>query len=457
MKIIQLTVENIKRVQAVTIEPKGPAVIIGGDNRQGKSSTLDSIAYALGGGRLIPEKPIRNGAKHARIEVDLGELVVERTFTKKGSTLKVTPKDGPSVSSPQAVLDKLIGKLSFDPLAFLEMEPKKQVQTLKELVGLDFNDLDRKKEDLYEQRKEINLTIKNLNGQIEGIPEHLDLPAPVDVNELLSKIEEAEKHNGQLAWLEQAKAEAARQAEKAAEEIARCETEITELRERALKLKERQGELEQSKASQVETVESLANQIATFETIDAAPLKQAIANAEATNRKIHETEQRKTLTKELRSKNNEATKLTLAFEGIDEKKEQRLAEVKFPVPGLSFSEDGVLLNNLPLEQASQREQIALGVGIGFAMNPGLKIALVRNASLLDDNGLAMVAQIAEEQGGQIWLERVSKGAECSVVIEDGLVSEDRTQDGTFDPQRTPLSGASPALALEEQNKKEVAA
>lgn len=424
LKIVQLTVENVKRVQAVTIVPRGPAVIIGGDNRQGKSSTLDSIAYALGGGKLIPDKPIRNGAKHARIEVDLGELVVERTFTKKGSSLKVTPKDGPSLSSPQAVLDRMIGKLSFDPLAFLQMEPKKQVQTLKELVGLNFNDLDAEKERLYEERKEINRDVKNLEGQLEGIEEHKDAPAePVSVDALLAQIDEAEKHNAELVSLEQRQSEAQREAERNQSEIDRCEKEIEDLRSRALALKEQQATLAKTRDENLQLASEITDRIEVFETKDTQTLKAAIKNAEESNRKIRENELRKQVQKDLRAKTGESLKITLAIEAIDEKKEQRLAEAKFPVDGLSFSEDGVLLNGLPLEQASQREQIALGVGIGFAMNPNLKIALVRNASLLDENGLAEIAQVAEEQGGQIWLERVGHGKECQVIIEDGLVAE----------------------------------
>lgn len=424
LKIVQLTVENVKRVQAVTITPAGNAVIIGGDNRQGKSSTLDSIMYALAGGKSIPDKPMRNGSKHARIEIDLGEMIVERKFTKAGSTLTVTPKDGPKFSSPQSVLDKMIGKLSFDPLAFLQMEPKKQVQTLKELVGLDFNDLDAKKEKLYEQRKEVNRDAKNLEGQLEGIPEHENVPAePVLVDALMVQIEEADTYNAQVVALGQSKSEAERQAARDEEEIARCEQELESLRKRAIELKDKQSSLAESKNAQIQLAADLDDRIAKFETKDTAPLKEAIKTAEETNRKIRENDQRQIVTKQLRAKTGESMKLTLAMEAIDGDKEQRLAAANFPVPGLSFSEDGVLLNGFPLEQASQREQIALTVGIGFAMNPGLKIALVRNASLLDDSGLELVAQIAEEQDGQIWLERVGHGKECQVIIEDGLVQE----------------------------------
>lgn len=426
LRIVQLTVENVKRVQAVTITPNGNTVIIGGDNKQGKSSTLDSIAYALGGGKLIPEKPIRNGAKHARIEVDLGEFVVERKFTKTGSTLTVTPKDGPKFPSPQAVLDKLIGKLSFDPLAFLDMEPKKQLLTLKELVGINFDDLDKKREQLYEERSLINRDIKNLDGQIEGIPEHADIPdAPVLVDTLLVQIEEAEQHNAKATQLAVAKTDAEREVERCQNEIANREKAIEELRQRAISMKEEQAQLTATMSDYAARAASLSGEIGAFESKDTSSLKEAIKNAEETNRKIRDKEAHKTLTKQLRAKNADAMKLTLAIEGIDGEKEARLAEAKFPVQGLSFGEDGVLLNSLPLEQASSREQIETSVGISFATSGGLKIALVRNASLIDEKGLALIAKIAEEQNGQLWLERVSHGSECSVIIEDGMVSEVR--------------------------------
>jgi hypothetical protein len=61
--------------------------------------------------------------------------------------------------------------------------------------------------------------------------------------------------------------------------------------------------------------------------------------------------------------------------------------------------------------------------MGFAMNPKLKILLIRDGSLLDEDNLKMVAEMAEKEGGQLWLERVSEGSEVSVIIEDGMVKK----------------------------------
>ena len=134
MKIIELQAENVKRLKAVDITPDGTLQIIGGKNAQGKSSVLDAIWLALGGGKATKETvlPIREGESKASVTLDLGDLVVARSWTLKGTTLKVTAKDGATYRSPQKMLDELVGRLSFDPLAFTRLSAREQRTRRKE-------------------------------------------------------------------------------------------------------------------------------------------------------------------------------------------------------------------------------------------------------------------------------------------------------------------------------------
>ncbi len=123
MKIIGLQAERIKRIVAVDIKPNGNLVQITGKNAQGKTSVLDSIWWALGGLANVQGRPIKDGENNAFIKLDLGEIVVTRKFKKVGeneftSTLSVETAEGTNVSSPQKVLDELLGELSFNPLEF---------------------------------------------------------------------------------------------------------------------------------------------------------------------------------------------------------------------------------------------------------------------------------------------------------------------------------------------------
>jgi len=61
--------------------------------------------------------------------------------------------------------------------------------------------------------------------------------------------------------------------------------------------------------------------------------------------------------------------------------------------------------------------------MGIALNPELKILLIRDGSLLDEESLKVVGQMAEDNSMQVWLEKVGEGKECSVVIEDGEVKK----------------------------------
>ena len=78
MKIIELQAENVKRLKAVEITPNGTLQVIGGKNAQGKSSVLDAIWLALGGGKAAKDTPlpIRDGEATAKVRLDLGDLVV---------------------------------------------------------------------------------------------------------------------------------------------------------------------------------------------------------------------------------------------------------------------------------------------------------------------------------------------------------------------------------------------
>ena len=146
MKIVSLQAQNILRLKAIHIQADGKNVTLEGVNGSGKTSVLRCIEMGLGGKTLMAEKPIHDGETEGKIVLDLGDFVVTRTFGEGGKTsLVVSSKEGAKYPSPQAILDGLIGKLTFDPLEFSRMEPAKQNQTLKDLVGLDFSQIEMAK------------------------------------------------------------------------------------------------------------------------------------------------------------------------------------------------------------------------------------------------------------------------------------------------------------------------
>ena len=169
MKIVKLTANNLKRIIAIEITPDGNMVQITGKNGAGKSSVLDSIWWALAGAGTHQSRPIRKGQKEAHITLDLGDIVVKREFKlKEGdrgeqviTSLRVEAADGARYTSPQGMLDALLGTLTFDPLAFAREDSQKQYEILKGFVpDVDF-DTERMAQDAdYNKRTGYNRMAK---------------------------------------------------------------------------------------------------------------------------------------------------------------------------------------------------------------------------------------------------------------------------------------------------------
>jgi predicted nucleic acid-binding Zn-ribbon protein len=431
LHIIELRIANVKRIRAVTIRPDGSLVIVGGRNAQGKTSVLDAVEMALGGGKTLPAEPLRRGARKGGVVVDLGEYVVERTFTAKGSALVVTGKDGQPVKSPQAVLDALCSTVAFDPLAFSRMEPKKQDEVLKRLLGLDFTELERDRAELYAARTQLNRDLKQLDARMGAMPAPAaGLPArEVSVTELVAELDQRretiaanERQRDAVADLENTAADLdgkARQVEERIAELKRdlavAENELSTLADkRALKARE----ISDARAEAEQLVDP-----------DLEDVKRQIATAEQTNAKVRQNAERAKLEGEARAVADKAEQLSDAITAIDEKKAEAIAGANFPVPGLGFDATGPTLNGLPLEQASGAEKLRVSVAIGAALNPRVRVMLVRDGSLLDQESLALLAELARAQDCQVLLERVGSADDGAVIIEDGMVREDAPAQG----------------------------
>jgi len=409
-KIIRMEAENVKRLRSVEITPDGaPMVVVGGRNAQGKSSVLDSIEYALGG-KPSAEKPIRDGEKSARVVVETEDLKVTRTFTESGSKLVVEGKNGAVFKSPQAMLDKLVGKLSFDPLAFSRMDAKAQADTLKGLVGFDLAPLDGARQKAYDERTNVGRELKSLEAQVAGMPEHEGVPdAEVSVGDLVQEMQDIAAMNSRNEAARRAVQEKSRRCDEMAAQIALLQQGLANAE---ACLRKEASDLAQAKA-----------EIGGMKDHDIAEISKKVQCAESVNRQVRENASKSAMIRKAGLAQAAVNALTARIESIDAEKASALAEANLPVKGLAFSDAGVTLNGIPFAQSSSAEQLRVSVALGLAMNPQIKVLLIRDGSLLDTDSLRLVSEMAEAAGGQVFVERVSDGAECAVIIEDGMVQE----------------------------------
>ena len=100
-----------------------------------------------------------------------------------------------------------------------------------------------------------------------------------------------------------------------------------------------------------------------------------------------------------------------------------IAAAKFPVEGLSLGDEEVLINGHPFVQAAASQKIKTSVALAMAANPQIRVMRIMDGSLLDSDAMKMIADMAEANNFQIWLESVSEGNGAGVIIEDGHVKE----------------------------------
>lgn len=406
MRILKFEAENIKKLKVVSITPQGNVVEVTGANGAGKSSVLDAIFYALGGTAGVPSQPIHTGAEKGFVRLDLGDITVTRRFTATDSSLIVEAKNGARFPSPQKMLDELLGKLTFDPLAFSRMEPKKQLEAIRGIVKLDV-DIDKIDDDfklMFEARTGLNRVIKSLDAQAAALTVAADTPdTQVDISALINELEAAGEKNTRI---ESVKSSFTNKLQ----EITHCLSEAKRLRAFADGIEATATELQ-----------SEMSQIVIDEPIDTAELKAKIAIARNVNDQVAVKVHRDGLYKQAKLNRQGVEDLEVKMQDGLATRRKAIAAAKMPIEGLSFGDGQVVYNNLPLDQASSAEKLRVSVAVAMAANPKLKVIRIQDGALLDDASMKILADMAAASDYQVWIETVHSNNQQAIVMEEGEV------------------------------------
>lgn len=435
MQILSVKAENFKGLKLVEVEPQKTTTIVGGKNKQGKSSLLDAIAATLGGAKLTPGKPIRDGETEAKckikLEGDAARLLpactVTRTWTRRKngsikSELEIITDDDFRAPTPQTILNDVVGPLGFDPERFLRMKPKEQAEVLRGLVGLDFSTLDADREKAYAKRTEVNRSGKTMAARFETMVHRDDAPEEeVSVSALMTELQRRQAVNqrnegvrGELDDLKRIVVTRENELEAAKIAAERLESQLSSARRDVEASK-------QGKANADRDVVVKSTEVKTLQGADEAEMQQQIADSETVNQLVRMNVERAKLETELGAERAASAVLSDLIKDIDAKKQKMREEAEWPVADLGYDDDGVTLFDRPFDQASATEQREAAFGIVAALNPALKFAMIKDGSLLDDDSLADFSRLAAERGFQLFVERVGEGKECTIVISEGEV------------------------------------
>ena len=408
MKVMNLVIESVKRVKHVVITPKGWMVKIAGKNQQGKTSILDALMYILEGEKNISDNPTHAGEKKGCIDADFGGVRITRKFSEKGSTLTVTGKDG-KVQQGQSFINSLLGNNATDVMSFMSKTPAKQREILVKLTGADTAAIDAEIETVFADRTKVGHEVERLQSVLRSSKWVED----AGIDEVFTDTYRAQLD--EVLVYNQGVKKAQRERDDVLSVIDRLKKQVEKIQLDIEANQDRLNDLDMRLIGEV-----LRDETEFFRKIQSVESDNAVRRE---NKKYSQTRDA------LRAQEKLQEEKTEKLEMLRAQKVAAITAAKFPIPGLSFGADCVLFNDRPMQDASGAEQIMVGIAILSKVIPaeGIRILRCNNGSLIDDDNMRKIEELAEREKVQIWIEIVknaaSEGTGEEIFIEDGMVKK----------------------------------
>jgi hypothetical protein len=421
-----MSVENFQKIKVFNLEPKGNVIKITGANASGKSSVLDAIMLALAGARGGPPAPVRRGAGRGVVRLDLEDIRVTRMWSEGGDSkgeMWIEAKDGLRYGTPQRMLDSLMGKISFDPLAFIRMDYKQQAEELRNLLGLDdaIKAIREDEEKDYATRREQTKLLKMLEAQRANV--HVPEGLPAKKRDLDAMTEELAKVANFNMAIEREKLKRDQAQTEQVNLSLAIDRQVQKAEQLEAQLKQLHKDIAEDKATLAGMEKVAAKWKPLDEPKDAAALGEEIANARVINQAIDRRSQAERMDEEIKTVGDTIEKLDAAVDAHRAKVTDLIAKADYPVPGLGFADDEVTFNGLAFMQASNAEQIKVSIAMGMALNPKLRVMRIKDGSLLDADSMNVVEAMANEHDFQVFVEIVDVTGKFGVYLVDGEIAK----------------------------------
>ena len=398
VKITTFEAENVKRIKAVQIEPAEKGLtVIGGDNGQGKTSVLDSIAWALGGDRFRPSQPQRaESVIPPSIKVTLSNgLIVERNG--KNSSLKVIDPSGNR--GGQQLLNSFVEQLALDLPRFMSASGKEKAQVLLKIIGIgdQLYALDRKESELYNERLAVGRIADQKKATAKELPFYENCPdEPVSASELIRQQQDILAKNGENA------------------------------RKRA-----RKEEIHKEIESLTEKIRTLQDRFEKVEQDYLVACESNIKEIDQLNAKIRTNAVRLAAEREAKNMSDQYDGLTAQIEDVRKQRMDLLDGAQMPLPGLSVEKGELTYRGQAWDNMSSAEQLQVATAIVRKLNPECGFVLLDKLEQMDLNTLREFSAWLEGEGLQAIATRVSTGDECSILIVDGMSVEPQKKEPTW--------------------------
>ena len=436
VKITGLGIENVQRVHAFdyTFDENG-LTIIGGDNRQGKTTTLRSIAATLGGGKFSLTDAVNDeavAAAQSRGEDEIAEgwseatlsngIVVRRTFLSDGRVrLRVTGPDG---RGNQSLLNEFICEFALNLPAFLNATAKKKAALLLESLDIDLTPFEERISAIFKEREDIGRDKTKAEGHLKSLPYHqemgTELKSAVELTDRLEEIRQRKRANADHRELLQ---KLRSQAKDLVNDIANQTEHIEELEGALQEAKDRLADMNTSKEELVTSGKALADGVAELEDLDPAPVQLEITQLDQHNGMIQHNLDYEKAQDELAEYTDQYAGKTADLAQARQAKLDLLAGCNDWMEGLTVEDEELLYQGKAWDSMSHADQIIVGIDIVSKINPEMGFVLVDTLEALDLASLERLNSYLQERALQGIGTRVSTGPECTLIIDEGRIDD----------------------------------
>ena len=450
LQVSKVTIRNILGVEEVEFEP-GRLTVVSGPNGSGKTSILEAIRAALGGGN--DATLVKQGAVEGEVVLLLDDgTELNKRINDKGSSLTVRHPSYGKVSKPQTVIDSLVNRLGINPIELLTAPAAKQKELflkampltvtrdqLLDATGLVYNKgnfnqhalevMAEFHKDLYEERTGVNRAKieKQATGRQlrESLPEeppegdwltvHNRLAAELAAYELdtTSQVRDMEETRRQqisglneylLVSTNQLEQEAMRRIEQIRQTL-KLDTDV---------LKEEYEHRRQ------EVIDDFDLSINAAEG-DRRPERDHLLTEKQHARTMADMSIKALSAKELLGKmladvsvlNAESTAMTQALDGLDKLKEHLMKDL--PISGLEVQDGQLYFHSIPLSRWNEATRVKLAIDIAKLSAGNLGLIIVDGLEKLDSESFAAFTEyVQSDDSCQYVVSRVTDSAKLSI-------------------------------------------
>lgn len=415
VKITQFEAENVKRIKAVQIIPaENGLTLIGGDNNQGKTSVLDSIAWALGGEKFRPAAAQRDGTNvpaHLRVVLSNG-CVVER----KGKNSALTVTDPTGKRAGQQLLNEFVEALALDLPRFMNANDREKADTLLKIIGvgdrLAAMDQEIKRE--YDKRTAIGQLAESKRHYADELVDYPEAPdEPVSAADLIRRQQAILARNGEN--------------QRKRDRAAQLEQKVRLLQQKVDNLAAQLRDAGDACAAAMRDLEIARTSAADLQDESTAELEADLQNIEELNRKVRANMDKARAEDEARQLSNQYDMLTTRIRDLRDKRTALLEDANLPLPGLSVEDGALTFHGHRWGDMSGSDQLRVATAIVRRLNPDCGFVLLDKLEQMDLRTLREFGAWLEGEGLQAIATRVSTGGECRIIIEDGRVRGQDTE------------------------------